>query len=114
MSGAGSTDPTAPLEEVGELNRTIHEPARLAVLTVLSACDSADFVYLQRAVGLTQGNLSSHLAKLEAAGLVEIEKRFVERRPNTLVRLTADGRKRVDEHWARLDDLRRNARAFSG
>ena len=58
------------LEEVGELDRTIHEPARLAILTVLSAADSADFVYLQRATGLTKGNLSSHLTKLEAAGLV--------------------------------------------
>jgi DNA-binding MarR family transcriptional regulator len=103
---------TEPLEQVGELDRTIHEPARLAILTVLSACDSADFVYLQRATGLTQGNLSSHLSKLEEAGLVEIEKRFVERRPNTLVRLTDAGRKGVGEHWARLEDLRRSAQSL--
>jgi DNA-binding MarR family transcriptional regulator len=101
------------LEEVGELDRTIHEPARLAILTVLSAAASADFVYLQRATGLTKGNLSSHLTKLEAAGLVEIEKRFVERRPNTLVRLTEAGRTGIRDHWARLDDLRRNAESLN-
>jgi DNA-binding MarR family transcriptional regulator len=103
----------AELEEIVDLDRTIHEPARLAVLTVLAACDSADFVYLQRATGLTKGNLSSHLAKLEAAGLVEIEKRFVDRRPNTLVRLTDNGRKGIDDHWTRLDELRRNAQSLS-
>lgn len=101
------------LEEVGELDRTIHEPARLAILTVLSACASADFVYLQRATGLTKGNLSSHLTKLEAAGLVEIEKRFVERRPNTLVRLTEAGGNGIRDHWARLDDLRRSAESLA-
>ena len=101
-----------PLEEVGGLDRTIHEPARLAILTVLSSAESADFLFLQRATGLTKGNLSSHLAKLEEAGLVEIEKRFVERRPNTLVRLTKAGRARIGEHWERLDGLRRNARAL--
>jgi DNA-binding transcriptional ArsR family regulator len=98
-----------PLEEVGGLDRTIHEPARLAILTVLSSAESADFLFLQRATGLTKGNLSSHLAKLEEAELVEIEKRFVGRRPNTLVRLTRRGRAGITEHWERLDGLRKNA-----
>jgi DNA-binding transcriptional ArsR family regulator len=101
-----------PIEEVGALDRTIHEPARLAILTVLSACASADFLFLQRATGLTKGNLSSHLTKLEDAELVEIEKRFVERRPNTLVRLTKRGRAGIDEHWNRLEGLRRSAGAL--
>jgi DNA-binding transcriptional ArsR family regulator len=99
-------------EPLPELDRTIHEPARLAILTVLSACAHADFLFLERATGLTRGNLSSHLSKLEEGGLVEIEKRFVERRPNTLVRLTGAGRERVDGHWRQLERLREGAHAL--
>ncbi len=77
-----------------ELDRLIHEPGRLAILTVLSSLKTADFVFLGRATGLTNGNLSSHLTKLEEAGLVRIEKRFVGKRPNTSAALTADGKRR--------------------
>ena len=89
------------------LDRLIHEPARLAILTVLSSVRAADFVFLQRTTGLTQGNLSSHLTKLEDAGLVSIEKSFVGKKPNTRVALTTQGRKRVSTHWEQLDRLKR-------
>jgi DNA-binding transcriptional ArsR family regulator len=89
------------------LDRLIHEPGRLAILTVLSSVRSADFVFLQRTTGLTKGNLSSHLTKLEEAGLVRIEKRFVLKKPNTNVELTAEGRTRVSRHWEQLDRLKR-------
>ena len=88
------------------LDRLIHEPGRLAILTVLSSVDSADFVFLQRTTGLTKGNLSSHLAKLEDAGLITIEKRFVRKRPNTSVALTPLGRTRIARHWDQLDRLK--------
>lgn len=88
------------------LDRLIHEPARLAILTVLSSCRSADFVFLQRATGLTKGNLSSHLSRLEAAELITIEKRFVAKKPNTNVELTTVGTRRVERHWEQLDQLR--------
>jgi DNA-binding MarR family transcriptional regulator len=88
------------------LDRLIHEPGRLAILTVLSSVESADFVFLQRTTGLTKGNLSSHLTKLEEAGLVEIEKRFVRKKPNTNVALTAVGRERIANHWAQLERLK--------
>lgn len=88
------------------LDRLIHEPARLAIMTVLSSVKAADFVFLQRTTGLTKGNLSSHLTKLEEAGLVRIEKRFVMKKPNTNVELTAEGRKRVTRHWEQLERLR--------
>jgi len=91
------------------LDRLIHEPGRLAILTVLSAYDSADFVFLQRAAGLTKGNLSSHLAKLEEAGLVSVQKRFVHKKPNTNIALTELGRQRIGNHWAQLDRLRNYA-----
>ncbi len=88
------------------LDRLIHEPARLAILTVLSSVRDADFVFLQRTTGLTQGNLSSHLTKLEEAGLVAIEKSFVGKRPNTNVALTPVGKQRIAAHWAQLDRLK--------
>ena len=88
------------------LDRLIHEPARLAILTVLSSVEGADFVFLQRTTGLTKGNLSSHLTKLEEAGLVQIEKRFVRKKPNTNVTLSALGRRRITRHWKQLDSLK--------
>lgn len=94
-----------PNEEL-VLDRLIHEPGRLAILTVLSSVKSADFVFLQRTTGLTKGNLSSHLTKLEEAGLVDIEKRFVHKKPNTNVGLTKVGRQRISEHWEQLDRLK--------
>src|SRR4051794_34899789 len=91
-------------------DRLIHEPARLAIMTVLSYVgDDAEFIFLQRATELTKGNLSSHLAKLEGAGLVRIEKRFVERKPRTSVTLTERGSQRIERHWEQLDRLKRLA-----
>ena len=93
-------------EEDLQLDRLIHEPARLAILTVLSSLKDADFTFLQRATGLTKGNLSSHLTKLEGAGLIEITKTFVRKRPNTSVALTPVGKERVARHWEQLERLR--------
>jgi DNA-binding MarR family transcriptional regulator len=96
-----------------ELDRLIHEPGRLAIMTVLSSVADADFLFLQGATGLTKGNLSSHLSKLEAAGLVAIEKRFVRRKPNTSVAITTLGRERTAAHWAQLEALKASAQAVS-
>ena len=89
------------------LDRLIHEPGRLAILTVLSSVKSADFTFLQRTTQLTKGNLSSHLTKLEEGGLVKIEKTFVHKKPNTNVALTADGKKRIAHHWDQLERLKK-------
>ena len=89
------------------LDRLIHEPGRLAILTVLSSVQAADFVFLQRTTGLTKGNLSSHLTKLEEAGLVEIQKRFVGKKPNTNLSLTPVGKERIAHHWDQLERLKR-------
>ena|SRR5690242_6371029 len=93
-------------EDLTALDRLVHEPGRLAIMTVLSSVTDADFLFLQRATGLTKGNLSSHLTKLEDAGLVTIEKRFIRKKPNTNVALTPAGRERIAEHWAQLERLR--------
>jgi DNA-binding transcriptional ArsR family regulator len=69
MSGNG-------IKDLSSLDRVIHEPARLMIMTILFAVVEADFVYLQRECGLTQGNLSSHLAKLEEAEYLTITKTF--------------------------------------
>ena len=89
-----------------ELDRLVHEPGRLAIMTVLSSVRDADFVFLLRATGLTKGNLSSHLSKLEEAGLVEIEKRFIRKKPNTSVAITDTGRERIARHWAQLERIK--------
>ncbi len=94
------------LEAVDPLDRLVHEPARLIILTALASCASADFVFLQRVARLTNGNLSAHLSKLSDAGLVTIEKRFIDRKPNTLVAITGKGKRAVEEHWSRLEQLR--------
>jgi DNA-binding MarR family transcriptional regulator len=101
-----------PFEELAGLDRLIHEPARLSIMTALAACKSADYLFLQRLTGLTGGNLSSHIAKLEEGGLIKIEKRFVEKKPNTTVQITEMGRKAIEEHWNQLENLRKDTQKW--
>jgi DNA-binding transcriptional ArsR family regulator len=101
---------TTPYEHLSALNRLVHEPARLAILTALSACDEADFTFLLNITGLTRGNLSSHLTKLEQGGLVIIRKTFEGRIPATYARLTDGGRTALEEYWARLESVRKGIR----
>jgi DNA-binding transcriptional ArsR family regulator len=103
---------TTPFERVADLDRLVHEPARLAILSALSACESADFLFLQRVTGLSKGNLSSHLARLEEADLVAVTKDFVGRVPRTAAALTPQGRERVAAHWRALEQLAREARRW--
>jgi DNA-binding MarR family transcriptional regulator len=100
----------APFEELSTLDMVLHEPARLAILSALSACRACDFVYLQSLIGLTGGNLSTHLQKLEEHELIDVEKRFKGRRPQTLIRLTPKGRAGIERHWRKLEALRNAAR----
>lgn len=90
------TDQEHPIKdswsELTSVDKLIHEPARLAVITILDAVESADFLYLQRATGLTKGNLSVHLQKLEEARLIEIIKTFQGKTPRTVCSLTKKGR----------------------
>jgi len=103
---------TKPFEDIASLDRLIHEPARLSILTALASCKNADYLFLQRLTGLTGGNLSSHLAKLEEGGLVELEKRFVDKRPNTLVQITDKGRTAILHHWEQLENLRKDSQTW--
>ena len=79
------------LRAISELDRVIHEPGRLMIDTLLWPIKECDFLYLLNASGMNKGNLSSHLAKLEAAGYVEIEKTYRRKVPRTVLRLTRSG-----------------------
>jgi DNA-binding transcriptional ArsR family regulator len=80
------------------IDRIIHEPARLMILALLYVVESGDFTFLMHQTGLTWGNLSSHMSKLEAAGYIEVEKRFKGKKPNTMLRLTDEGRTAFQEY----------------
>lgn len=80
------------LRAINEVDRVIHEPARLLIVALLSSVRAADFIFLQRETGLTKGNLSSHLSRLEQAGYLRIDKGFRGKVPQTVCSLTAEGR----------------------
>lgn len=91
-----------PQQNLAGLDRDIHEPARLAIVSLLYASKAADFLFLQRETGLTKGNLSSHLARLEHCGYIEIEKTFRGKLPLTICRLTEGGRAAFERYRATL------------
>jgi DNA-binding MarR family transcriptional regulator len=93
-----STESSGEMNAIDRIDRIIHEPARLKIMTHLYIIESGDFVYLMRTTGLTRGNLSSHMTKLEEAGYVDVNKKFVERKPVTLLSLTDKGRKAFLEY----------------
>jgi len=92
---------------MNEVDRVIHEPARLTIMALLSGAEEADFLFLMRETGLTKGNLSSHLAKLEDSAYVEIEKTFRGKIPLTLVRLTKNGRTALAKYRKTMNGLLR-------
>jgi len=81
-----------------EIDRLIHEPARLMIVAILYAVESADFLYLKRETELTKGNLSSHLSRLEEAGYVNIVKTYKGKIPLTICNLTDKGRKAFEDY----------------
>jgi len=78
--------------DAGNIDRLIHEPTRLMIMSQLYVVESADFLFLQHQLQMTPGNLSAHLSKLEEAEYVEIVKEFIERKPHTALKLTKKGR----------------------
>lgn len=88
-----------------EFDRIIHEPARLLLVALLASVKEADFLWLQRESGLTKGNLSSHLARLEEAAYIEVQKTFKRKIPLTVVRLTRTGKAAFDTYKKRMNGL---------
>lgn len=93
------------LRSLGELDRMIHEPARLMVMMILSTVASADFLFLQRETQLTKGNLSTHLTKLEESNYIKIEKTFKGKYPLTICKLTSVGARALQKYRAQLAPL---------
>jgi DNA-binding MarR family transcriptional regulator len=88
-----------------EVDRLVHEPARLSILSQLYVVEEADFLFVMQQVQLTQGNLSSHLAKLEEAGYVGVEKGFVGKRPRTVLRITPTGQRALERYVEGMKQL---------
>lgn len=80
------------IQSLNDLDRTIHEPARLMLMAFLYVVEAGDYAYLMSETGLTWGNLGAHLNKLEEAGYIEIEKGYKGKRPNSMAHLTPAGR----------------------
>jgi len=91
--------------DIKNIDRLIHEPTRLMIMSQLYVVESADFLFLQYQLQMTPGNLSSHLSKLEKAGYVEIVKEFIERKPHTALKLTKKGRDSFKEYQQKLKQV---------
>lgn len=85
-----------------DIDRLVHEPARLLMLTILAGAKQVEFTFLETLTGLSKGNLSSHMSKLEAGGLIRVDKRFRGKRPLTELRITPAGRKALSEYRRQL------------
>ncbi len=96
------------VRDLAEVDRLVHEPARLMILMVLYTVESADFTFVLNVTELTDGNLSSHLSKLEAAGYVEIEKGYAGKKPRTRLSLTAEGRGAVERYRGTMEKALKN------
>lgn len=90
-------------ESVIDIDKLIHEPARLVIMTQLYVVEEADFIFLMRQTGLTWGNLSSHMSKLEDAEYIEVRKEFLDKKPHTILRLTQKGRNSFMEYRKAMD-----------
>jgi len=102
-----STSRAAPeqLHPLATLDRVVHSPARLMIVTTLYTLESADFIFLMNLTDLTWGNLSSHLSVLEEADYVEIEKTFKGKRATTMISLTPAGREAFREYREQLQEV---------
>ena len=88
-----------------EIDKIIHEPARLKIIAKLYVVERADFLFIMRQTGLTQDNVSGHLNKLENAGYVEIVKGFLGKRPQTMISLTKKGRESFREYMKNMREM---------
>ena len=93
------------LSELTDIDKDIHEPARLMILSYLFVLDSADFVFLRGQTGLTWGNLSSHISKLEEKQFVTVEKKFVRKKPRTMVKLTEKGKQALLNYREKMKQI---------
>ena len=87
------------------IDRVIHEPVRLAVLKILTSAKEVDFKFLLTTLGLTKGNLASHINKLEETKLISVKKEFRGKIPHTSYRITNTGRQQFRKYWDNMKEL---------
>ncbi len=87
------------------INRVVHEPVRLAILKILTSAKEVDFNFLLTTLGVTKGNLATHINKLESTGLIEVKKQFRGRIPHTSYRVTRTGRQQFRKYWENMKIL---------
>jgi DNA-binding MarR family transcriptional regulator len=97
-------------KSIAMLDKVVHEPVRLSILACLYVVDEADFVFLQSQTGITGGNLSSHIRRLNAEGYVSIRKEFEESRPKTTLSLSKRGHNAFKAYVSVLDRMLRTIR----
>jgi len=87
------------------IDRVIHEPVRLAILKVLTSAKEVDFNFLLTTLGVTKGNLATHINKLETVGFIEVKKEFRGKIPHTSYRITKTGHREFQKYWENLQEL---------
>ena len=102
---ANRSDNNKTREPLTALDRTIHEPSRLAIMAHLYVVESADFLFLIRQTGMTWGNLSVHVSKLEAAGYIKVKKEFLGKKPHTVLNLTENGKRAFETYRKSMKEV---------
>lgn len=87
------------------INRVVHEPVRLAILKILTSAKEVDFNFLLTTLGVTKGNLATHINKLETTGFIEVKKQFRGKMPHTSYRITRTGRRQFQKYWENMKEL---------
>jgi DNA-binding MarR family transcriptional regulator len=105
MSDDKTSEETANITSPTDIDKIIHEPARLTIMAHLYIVESQDMVFLKNQTGLTWGNISSHVSKLEEEGYVNIEKGYQGKRPQTILKLTEEGRRAFKQYKEKLNKL---------
>ncbi|MBT3669601.1 MAG: transcriptional regulator [Chloroflexi bacterium] len=100
-----NNDQNDSLKSIANIDKIIHEPARLMILSFLYVVDHADFTFTLNQTGMTRGNLSTHMSKLENAGYIEVSKKFLIKRPLTIFKLSKKGRKSFEKYQVELQAL---------
>jgi DNA-binding MarR family transcriptional regulator len=105
LENQGKKQTTDSLSEIMNIDRLVHSPARLSILTYLSVVEEGDAVYLLNQTGLTWGNLSANVTRLQEAGYIEVVKEFKDKKPHTLLKLTGRGRKAFRDYQNKMKGL---------
>jgi len=94
-----------------EIDKIIHEPARLRIMMILAGLEQADFTFLTATLSLTRGNLNRHIEKLESAGYLEVKRSFKGKVRNTSYKITQQGSKALAQYWENLDAIRQSGQS---